>query len=207
VNSPSGSSSVLLRAYVPRWNSAIGVTLGALVTALCGFVLWRSLSGPVRTSLPLTALVALIGLAMLWATAYFVASMIRPPLMIEATPRGILTYLDLKSHRYVAESQLIPWQTILHIEYYMTVDAIMPEGARGRFHVDTARLQLKPGHGLPIGDLSILQRLSFPSFDAGDKTGVDWDNTIFLPATTSFGAPQSLAEKLEDLRQASVGAL
>ena len=207
VNNPSGSSSVLLRAYVPRWNSAIGVTLGALVTALCGFVLWRSLRGPVPIPLPLTVLVALIGLAILWATAYFIVSMSRPPLMLEATPRGIQTYLDLKSHRYVADSQLIPWQTILHIDYYRTVDAIMPEGARGRFRVDTARLQLKPGHGLPVESLSILQRLSFPSFDAGDKTGIDWDNTIFLPATTNFGAPQSLAEKLEDLRQASVGAL
>jgi hypothetical protein len=157
--------------------------------------------------LPLTVLVALIGLAILWATAYFIASMIRPPLMLEATPQGIQTYLDLKSHRYVANSQLIPWRAILHIDYYRTVDAIMPEGARGRFHVDTARLQLKPGHGLPVESLSILQRLSFPSFDAGDKTGIDWDNTIFLPATTNFGAPQSLAEKLEDLRQASVGAL
>jgi hypothetical protein len=200
----SASSSVLLRAYVPRWNSAIGVTLGALVTALCGFVLWRSVSGGVPV--PLTVLVSLIGLAMLWVTAYFIASIIRPPVMLEATPRGILTYLDLESHRYVDNSQLIPWHTILHIDYYRTVDAIMPEGARGRFHVDTARLQLKPGHGLPVDRLSILKRLSFPSFDAGDKTGIDWDNTIFLPATTSLGAPQSLAEKLEGLRQASVGA-
>lgn len=126
--------------------------------------------------------------------------------MLEATPRGIQTYLDLKSHRYVNSSQLIPWQTVLHIDYYRTDNAIMPEGPRGRFHVDTARLQLKPGHGLPIDSLSILQRLSFPSLEVSDNTGIDWDNTIFLPATTSFGAPQSLAEKLEDLRQASVGA-
>jgi hypothetical protein len=126
--------------------------------------------------------------------------------MLQATPRGILTYLDLKSHRYVDNSQLIPWQTILHIDYYRTIDAIMTEGARGRFRVQTARLQLKPGHGLPIDRLSILQRLSFPDSAVGDNTGIDWDNTIFLPATTSYGAPQSLAEKLEDLRQASVEA-
>jgi hypothetical protein len=157
--------------------------------------------------LPVTVFVALIGLAMLWATAYFVASIMRPPLMLEATPRGILTYLDLKSHRYVANSQLIPWQAVLHIDYYRTVDAIMPEGARGRFHVDTARLQLKSGHGLPIDNLSILQRLSFPSLQVGDNTGIDWDNTIFLPATSSFGAPQSLAKELEDLRRASAGKL
>ena len=173
------------------------------MTALCGFVLFRSLRGSVTIPLAVTMLVALIGLAMLVGTAYFIASMIRPPLMLQATPRGIQSYLDLKSHRYVADSQLIPWQTMLHIDYYKTA-AMMPEGARGRFHVDTVRLQLKPGHGLPIDDLSVLRRLSFLKLGVGDNTGIDWDNTIFLPATTNFGAPQSLAEKLEDLRQASV---
>jgi hypothetical protein len=200
VNTPSDSSSVLLRAYVPRWNSAIGVTLGAVVTALCGFVLWRSLKGSVPIPLPLTVLVSLIGLAILWATAYFIASIIRPPLILEATPRGILTYLDLKSHRYVDNSQLIPWQTILHIDYYRAVTMGMPKGLT---RVDTARLHLKPGHGLPIDDLSILTRLSFPRPDGGDNTGIDWENTIFLDALTSVGTPQSLAQELEDLRQAS----
>jgi hypothetical protein len=193
-------SPVLLRVYVPRSNSAIGVTLGTGMTALCGFVLWRSLSGPVPTPLPVTVFVALIGLVMVWASVYFIASIIRPPLMLEATPRGILTYLDPKSHRYVNNSQLIPWQTILHIDYYRTVDAIMSEGPGGRFRVDTARLQLKPGHALPIDSLSILTRLRFPSPEVGDSTGIDWDNTVFLPATTSFGTPQSFAQELEDLR-------
>ena len=202
MNNPGDSSSVLLRAYVPRWNSAIGVTLGALVTALCGFVLWRSLKGSVPIPLPLTVLVVLIGVAMLWATAYFVASIIRPPVILEATPQGILTYLDLKSHRYVDHSQLIAWQTILHIDYYRAY-TITPEGPKDLIRVDTARLQLKPGHGLPIDDLSILRRLSFPRPDGGDNTGIDWENTIFLEAITSVGTPQSLAQELEDLRQAS----
>jgi hypothetical protein len=173
------------------------------MTAICLFVLWRLVSSPLRPSLVLTAFLAFIGLAMLWLTAYFAASIVRPPVILEATPEGILTYLDLKMHRYVDNGQLIPWHTILRIDYYRTVDAIMSEGARGRFRVDTARLQLKPGHGLPIDDLSILTRLSFPGPDVGDNTGIDWDNTIFLNATTSFGTPESLARELEDLRRAA----
>jgi hypothetical protein len=203
MNNPSSSSPVLLRAYVPRSNSAIGVTLGAVMTALCMFALWRLLSGPLRAPLILTAFLTLIALAMLCATGYFAASIMRPPVILEATPQGIVTYLDLRSHRYVDNGQLIPWQTILHIDYYRTVDTIMPEGAPGRFRVDTARLQLKPGHGLPLDSLSILKRLSFPRSDAGDNTGIDWDNTIFLNATTSFGPPESLGHELEDLRRKS----
>jgi hypothetical protein len=172
------------------------------MTALCVFALWRSFSGPSPASLPLTVFLVLIGVAMLWATAYFVASIIRPPVILEATPQGILTYLDLRSHRYVDHSQLIAWQTILHIDYYKAV-TIMSEGPSGLIRVDTARLQLKPGHGLPIDDLSILTRLSFPRPDGGDNTGIDWENTIFLDATTGVGTPQYLAQQLEDLRQAS----
>lgn len=151
-------------------------------------------------ALPLTLFLAVIGLLMLWATAYFVGAILRPPVMLEATSLGLLTHLDLKSHRYVDQSQLIPWRAILHIDYYRTVDAIMPEGPRGRFRVDTARIQLKPGHALPIGDISILKRLSFPRVDGNDYTGIDWDNTIFLPAATSFGKPQAFAQELENLR-------
>lgn len=203
MNNLNSSSPVLLRAYVPRSNSATGVTLGAVMTALCGFALWRSLSSPGGAPLALTVLLALIGLAMLWGTAYFAVSIMRPPLILAATPRGILTYLDLKSHRYMDAGQMIPWQTIARIDYYTTVNAIMPEGARGRFRVDTVRLQLKPGHGLNLDDLSILRPLSFPTSDVGDNTGIDWDNTVFLNATTDFGTPQSLAEGLEDLRRTS----
>jgi hypothetical protein len=169
------------------------------MTALCTFALWRSLSGPSRASLPLTVFLVLIGVAMLWASAYFVASIIRPPVILEATPQGILTYLDMNAHRYVAHGQLIPWQRMLHIDYYRAV-AFMPQGLT---RVDTARLHLKPGHGLPIDDLSILTRRSFPRPDSGDSTGIDWENTIFLEAKTSVGTPQSLAQELEDLRQAS----
>jgi hypothetical protein len=203
MNNPSSSSPVLLRAYVPRSNSATGVTLGAVMTALCGFALWRSLSSPGGAPVALTVLLALIGLAMLWGTAYFAVSLMRPPLILAATPRGILTYLDLNSHRYIDTGQVIPWQTIVHIDYYWTVNAIMPEGARGQFRVDAVRLQLKPGHGLPVRELSILGPLSFPRLDAGDNTGIDWDNTVFLNAATDFGTPQSLAEGLEHLRRTS----
>ena len=207
MNNATSPLPVLLRAYVPRSNSAIGVTLGATITAICIFALWRLLSAPLRPPIVLTAFVGLIGVAMLWLTAYFAASIVRPPLILEATPQGILTYLDLKSHRYVDTAQLLPWQKILHIDYYSTVDAIMPEGSRGRFHVETARLQLKPGHGLPIDGLSILKPLSFPTSDAGDNTGIDWGNTIFLNATTSFGSAESLCQALEDLRRDATGLM
>ena len=149
---------------------------------------------------PLTLLLAVIGLAMLWATAYFGRAILRPPLMLEATSVGLLTHLDLKSHRYVDKSQLIPWDKILHIDYYMAPDVITPDGPKERLRVDTARVQLKPGHALPIDDISVLRRLSFPRLDDRDNTGIDWDNTIFLPATTSFGKPQSFAQELEHLR-------
>src|SRR5690349_10184138 len=121
VNNPSAPTPVLLRAYVPRSNSTIGLTIGAVMTAICLAVLWHLVRNPLRPSLVLTAFVALIGLAMLWATAYFAASILRPPVILEATPEGILTYLDLKSHRYIDKGQLIPWLTILHIDYYRTV--------------------------------------------------------------------------------------
>jgi hypothetical protein len=149
---------------------------------------------------PLPLLLAVIGLAMLWAAAYFGRATLRPPLMLEATSLGLLTYLDLKSHRYVDKSQLIPWDKILHIDYYRVRNAITPDGPSGELRVDTARLQLRPGHALPIDDLSLLRRLSLPRVDGHDNTGIDWDDTIFLPATTSFGKPQSFAQELEHLR-------
>jgi hypothetical protein len=149
---------------------------------------------------PLTLLLAVIGLAMLWATVYFGRAILRPPLMLEATSLGLLTYLDLESHRYVGKSHLIPWDKIVHIDYFGARNAITPDGPSGQLRVDTARIQLKAGHALPIEDLSILRRLSFPGVGDGDNTAIDWDNTIFLSATTSFGKPQSFAQELEHLR-------
>jgi hypothetical protein len=155
-------------------------------------------------ALPVTLLLAVIGVAMLWVTAYFGRAILSPPLILEVTALGILSYLDLGSHRYVGKSRLIPWDKIVHIDYYRARNAITPEGPSGQLRVDTARIQLKPGHALPIGDLSVLRRLGFPGIDGRDSTGIDWDNTIFLPASTSFGTPQSFAQELEHLRAKSV---
>jgi hypothetical protein len=145
-------------------------------------------------------LLVVIGLAMLWATAYFGVAMLTPPLMLEATSSGLRSHLDLKSHRYVDKSQLIPWDKIVHIDYYRIPYAITPDGPTGQLRVDTARIRLKPGHALHIDELSVLRPLSVPRIDGRDNTGIDWDNTIFLPATTSFGKPQLFAQELEHLR-------
>lgn len=174
------------------------------MTALCLFGLWRSFSGPARMASSVTLLLTVIAFAMLWATAYFGRAILRPPLMLEATSLGLLTHLDLQSHRYVDISQLIPWDKIVHIDYYRVPYAITPDGPSGQLRVDTARIQLKPGHALHIDELSVLRPWSVPRVDSRDDTGIDWDNTIFLPATTSFGKPQSFAQELERLRAKSV---
>ena len=76
------------------------------MTAICGWVLSRAASG--STSIPrlVTAFVGLIGMAMLLGTLAFFRMLVRPAIMLDATPAGLVSYLDAKSGKYSAHGLL-----------------------------------------------------------------------------------------------------
>jgi len=189
------SPPVLLRVSVPRSQSIIGVVLFLLMTAICVLVLSRPASG--STSIPLvTVFVGLIGIAMLLGTLAFFRMLVRPAIMLDATPAGLVSYLDAKSGKYSAHGLLIPWPSIRHIEFYSGVSS------NDHLRIKSARLYLAPGHCVPISEVSILRKVSSPfSVDGSRDTGIDWDSTVFLPAVTDFGKPETYANELEDLRK------
>jgi len=144
--------------------------------------------------------VGLIGLAMLLGTLAFIRMLVQPPIMLDATPAGLVSYLNVKSGKYSAPGVLIPWHSIQHIEYYASACASV--SSTDLLRIKSARLYLAPGHLVPIDEVSILRKMSLPiGIDASRNTGIDWENTVFLNAETGFGKPETYAEELEDLRK------
>src|SRR5579864_8158474 len=184
------SPPVLLRVSVPRSESIIGVILFLLMTAICVWVLSRAASG--STSIPRleTVFVGLIGMAMLLGTLAFFRMLVRPAIMLDATPAGLVSYLDAKSGKYSAHGVLIPWPSIRHIEFYSGVSS------NDHLRIKSARLYLAPGHCVPISEVSILRKVSLPfGVDENRSKGIDWDNTVFLAAVTDFGKPETYAKE------------
>jgi hypothetical protein len=194
----NGSPPVLLRVSVPRSQSVTGIALSLLMMAMCAWVLSRAASGASPMPRSLTVFVGLIGLAMLLGALAFIRMLVQPPIMLDATPAGLVSYLNAKSGKYSAHGLLIPWHSIRHIEFYSS-DSY---SGGDRLCIKSARLYLAPGHNVPIGELSILRKVGLPlDVDGSRNTGIDWDNTVFLNAATDFGKPESYAEELEDLRK------
>ena len=189
------SPPVLLRVSVPRSQSIIGVVLFLLMTAICVWVLSRAASD--STSIPrlVTVFVGLIGIVMLLGTLTFFRMLVRPAIMLDVTPAGLVSYLDAKSGKYSAHGVLIPWPSIRHIEFYSGVSS------NDHLRIESARLYLAPGHCVPISEVSILRKVSLPFVVESRNTGIDWDNTVFLAAVTDFGKPETYAKELEDLRK------
>ena len=197
---------VLLRVSVPRSQSVIGAVLFLLMTAICVWVLVLAASGASAVSRPLTMFVGLIGLAMLLGTLAFIRMLVQPPIMLDATPAGLVSYLNVKSGKYSAPGVLIPWHSIQHIEYYASACASV--SSTDLLRIKSARLYLAPGHLVPIDEVSILGKMSLPfGVDGSRNTGIDWDNAVFLNAVTDFGKPEAYARELENLRKKYVDPL
>ena len=197
------SSPVLLRVSVPRSQSAIGVLLCLLMTAICVWAFWRTVSGPSSVPRLVSVFVGLIGLAMLLGTLAFIRMLLRPPITLDATASGLVTYLNVTSGRYSADGVLIPWHSINHIEFYSS----SAYSFGNQLRVKSARLYLAPDHRVPISDVSILRKMSLPfGIDGSRNLNIDWDNTVFLNAATSFGKPEAYVAKLDDLRKRYAGA-
>jgi len=144
--------------------------------------------------------VGLIGLAMLLGTLAFIRMLVQPPIMLDATPAGLVSYLNVKSGKYSAPGVLIPWHSIQHIEYYASAYASV--SSADLLRIKSARLYLAPGHLVPIDEVSILRKMSLPfGIDGSRNTGIDWDNAVFLNAVTDFGKPETYAKELDDLRK------
>jgi hypothetical protein len=166
------------------------------MTAICVWVLSRAASGSISIPRFVTVFVGLIGMAMLLGTLAFFRMLVRPPIMLDATSAGLVSYLDVKSGKYSARGRLIPWHSIRQIEFYSSVSG------GNRLRIKSARLYLAPGHSVPINEVSILRKMSLPfGVDRSRNTGIDWDNTVFLNAATDFGKPETYAKELEDLRK------
>ena len=193
------SSPVLLRVSVPRSQSVTGTALALLMTVICAWVLLRAASGASPMSRPLTVFVGLIGLAMLLGTLAFIRMLVYPPIMLDATPAGLVSYLNVRSGKYSAPGVPIPWHSIQHIEYYATTQA--STASTNLLRIKSARLYLAPGHLVPIDEVSILRKVSLPfGIDGSRNMGIDWDNTVFLNAVTDFGKPETYVRELDDLR-------
>jgi hypothetical protein len=79
------------------------------------------------------------------------------PILLDATPAGLVSYLNVKSGKYSAPGVLIPWHSIQYIEYFYA-----SVSSTDRLRIKSARLYLAPGHLVPISEVSILRKANLP---------------------------------------------
>jgi hypothetical protein len=188
-------SSARLRAFAPRPQAAIGAVGFTVMAGVCSWLVPRA----APSSWVLACIVCAFAVAMGVGAVVFVRLFVRPPVMLEATSAGLISYVNAETGSYAANGVLIPWRQIREIAFFS--GSVSSGGSRVR--IKAARLSLVPGHGLPIGALSVVKRLTLPfGIDGSRNTGIDWNNTIFLNAATSWGKPEALVQTLEDLRRA-----
>jgi len=142
-----GHENYLWQFRVPRWNSAIGLTLSAAISSvLIGILVAR---GGRPGSILITGAVWLVAALCLYGVFSFGRWVLRPPIAMAATENGFVTFARADKADYESPGTLIPWHEIQSFSYqsYVTTNLL---------HVHALLVHLSSGHSvMPIEKLSL----------------------------------------------------
>ena len=174
--------------------------IGVMLTLAFGvFLMWLSIFPP-SPEMPIwmRIMVAVFALVAFSATYTSGKQWVEPPILLEATHQGIITF----QKRHVSDKNpsgvLVPWSAIEKIE---TQALRVPRGD-GDSRFCCVVLHLCEGHGLPVERIS----LGMPnemSVKLGAVAPDAHDNTLYLDGDSDYGSFESLAKELERRRQKS----
>ena len=143
----SGDENYLWQFRVPRWNSAIGLTLSAAISVVLVALLVARGGRP--GSILITVVVWVIATLTLYGVFAFGRWVLRPPLAMAATENGFVTFARADRADYKSPGFLIPWSEIQSFSYesYVTINLL---------RVHALLVHLSSGHSvMPIEKLSL----------------------------------------------------
>jgi len=172
----SGDENYLWQFRVPRWNSAIGLTLSAGISAVLIGLLMARQGRP--GSILVTGIVWLIAALSLYGVFAFGRWVLRPPMAMAATENGFVTFARADKADYKSPGFLIPWLEIQSFSYesYVTSNLL---------RVHALLVHLRQDHSvLPMEKLSLKNE----------------SGTIYLSVWSKL-AGEKIAAELSELRQ------
>ena len=119
----------------------------------------------------------------------------RPPLLLEATPKGILTMQPSRENKY-PNGVFIPWRDIERVSCEVVSLPSTDVNSTG-LSLSCVALHLLPGHRVPIEELP-LRNANIKAVKSGESRP---QNVLYLDVHSNFGPPKALADELERLRQ------
>lgn len=123
---------------------------------------------------------------------------VEPPILLEATHQGIITFQKRSVYDKGPSSVLVPWNAIEKIE---TQVLRVPTGD-GDSRFRCVVLHLCEGHGLPVERISLGMPDSL-SIHLGRIAPDAHDNTLYLDGDSDYGSYEALAKELNRRRQNS----
>jgi len=112
---PDPRADYLWSLTVPRWNSAIGLSVTAVFGSFFGALLANA--APVTKPSLTAALFWCVIVITVFALQSFSRWLLHPPLALAATKDGLITFLQTEKMTYAAPGRLIPWQSIRSVSY------------------------------------------------------------------------------------------
>jgi len=174
------------------------IVIGLVLTLFMGVVLaWLTIRPP-SPQMPvwMRIVVGIGALLAFWATYVCAKQWRDPPMMLEATNQGIITFQKCNVYDKDPNGVLVPWSDIEKIE---TQTLSVPTGD-GDSQFRCVVLHLRAGHDLPLEKIS-LGTPNAMSVKLGKVAPDTHQNTLFLDGDTDFGSFESLAKELERRRQ------
>ena len=193
-------SDVSLQARVRKSDSLTGFAICALV---CVGLTWFVLRPPSRPEpLFISAVILLFALLTAAGALTFARRVFNPPLMLEATREGVVTYQSLRSGGSDAGrvGRLVAWGDIECID----AETIRVPSGDGDVTVHCLVLRLCSGHSAPVQEVSLGNPDTF-AVKLGRASAHSNANALYLDGKTDFGTHTQLAAELERLRRSIRG--
>ncbi len=179
---------------MPQSSSLVSFAICLLVAATTGFFAVRILTQGV--ALPFGALaLGAFSVVFLGFAGKAWGKYRKPPLLLEATSKGILTLQPSRGNKY-PNGVFIPWR---EVERISCEDVALPltDASSAGASLPCVTLHLLPGHRVPVEDLP----LRGANIVTLQSSAHEMSNTLHLDVHSNFGTPKELADALERLRQ------
>ncbi len=189
-------SDIALRAHVRRSDSLTGFLICAVV---CVGLVWFVVRPPGRAEpLFISAVILLFAVFTGAGALTFGRRVFYPPLMLEATREGIITYQSLRAGGSDAGrvGRLVTWSDIESIG----AETIRVPSSDGDVTVHCVVLRLHPGHSAPVQEVSLGNPDKF-AVKLGRTSPHSNENALYLDGKTDFGPYTDLAAELERMRR------
>ena len=189
-------SDIALRAHVRRSDSLTGFLICALVSV--GLLALAVLPHSPPHPLFISAVLLLFALLCGTGTVAFGRRYFNPPLMLEVTREGIVTYQSLRAGGSDAGrvGRLVTWSDIERVDS----ETINVPSGDGDVTVHCVVLRLVPGHSAPVKEVSLGGPDTF-AVKLGKMSPHYNADAMYLDGKTDFGPYTELAAELERMRR------